>query len=47
MVDKWFKNKKTGITWHITNDEHAERLAKDQDYEEVQAPAKEKVTQKK
>lgn len=31
-----FKNKLTGVTWDIQNDEHIKRCSKDSDYEKVE-----------
>lgn len=34
----WFKNRKTGLTWHISDPDHIERLKKDPGYEPIEEP---------
>lgn len=40
----WFKNKKTGLAWEVTDKEHIARLRKDAEYEETKKPAEPKKT---
>lgn len=34
----WYKNKKSGLLWHVTDKELKQRLDKDSNYEIVKAP---------
>lgn len=34
----WFKNRKTGLIWHISVPDHIERLKKDPVYEPIEEP---------
>ncbi|MFT8316651.1 MAG: hypothetical protein ABF651_00090 [Sporolactobacillus sp.] len=43
----WFKNIKTGVTWHIVDESHIKRLKADKNYEVVADPTKPKTTNKK
>lgn len=42
----WFRNKKTGLVWEITDREHAARLEKDPDYERVPDPTAKKAAKR-
>jgi len=33
----WFRNKKTGVEWFISDSIHSDRLSKDKDYEEIKS----------
>ncbi|WP_176557824.1 hypothetical protein [Sporolactobacillus terrae] len=43
----WFKNKLTGVNWHIVDESHIKRLKADENYEIVADPTKPKTTRKK
>lgn len=43
----WLQNKKTGLKWFIADEDHAKRLLKSGDFEQVEVETEEKGNRKK
>lgn len=43
----WLQNKKTGLKWFVSDEDHAKRLLKSGDFKQVEVGIEEKKPQKK